>query len=256
MKTLELPKQINEFIDQYIHLQIQGKVIRIPYFRNVKRIRANLRVLIGKGTPSEIIEETNIYAKLRGFDIENSTDYELKEFMEVQGIGIDCSGFVSHTINTWLKLNSKKSLAKYLKFPNTSIYRRIIRRFRAIENISADILTDTSNTRVIQLINIQPGDLLRLKGKTRGDHVGIVSTVTLNESNIPMEFEYVEADEYFKGDDGVRIGKVEIINAYGELKDQNWLDKDKEGVCHVYENLMQQYDDNGIRRLNFSSLLK
>jgi hypothetical protein len=42
--------------------------------------------------------------------IANSTPEILKEFMESQGVGIDCSGFVAHILNNILHKNHKKSL--------------------------------------------------------------------------------------------------------------------------------------------------
>lgn len=243
-----VPESVQNIVDKYFNLQINGKKIPAPYFRNVKRVRAGLRVLVGKGTPEEIEEETLIYAKLRKKEINDLTAQEIREFMLEEGIGIDCSGFVSHLVDIWLRSKGKGGIGKNINYPTNSIYRKILTLLRPIESTGADILTNQTNSINIKLKNVLPGDLIRLKGIPKGDHVAMIYSVDY-EQNKPISIRYVHSTDRFGDQSGVKFGEIEIVNPEGELKEQEWLETDKEGVKQTYQQLLHQEIDNGLRRL-------
>lgn len=230
------PEEVINLINQYLSLEFGSKKVRTPYFINIKHARAELRSLIGKGLPEEIKEETMIYAKLRGFNLEKSTSHEIRTFMMEQGIGVDCSGFVSHLLDTWTKGKFKSQI----KYPKESIYRKIIRSLRPIENIDANLLTNTENTEAIDFEDAQPGDLIRLKGLEQGDHVAIIIK---REGNL---LEYAHSTQHYGEENGVRIGVIEIKD-----KKQEWKELDKDGISWTEKQYLKDKDDNGIRRPNF-----
>lgn len=247
----KLPGAVKKIIKDYFALNIGRKKVVTPYYRNVKRIRAELRSLIGKGTPEEIEEETLIYAKLRGFNFRKNSEKEIREFMRSQGIGIDCSGFAVHLYDTWLKALKKGSLFQNLKFPKASLYRQFVRLLRPIENISADLLTNNANSEKIELKKVQIGDMIRLKGLKRGHHIAVIIEIEKFKSGKIKKIKYVHSSPRYGENNGVRYGEIKIEAIKKELKDQVWLEKDENGICWTYRELLKDYKDNGLRRPNF-----
>lgn len=246
-----LPKEVSALIKNYRELQINGTKVQTPYFRNVKRVRAELRSLVGKGTPEEIVNETLIYAKLRGFKLEGKTEKEIRQFMVGQGIGVDCSGFVSHVYDVWLKASGYKGIYSNLNFPKgRSLFNRLVTRLRPIEHIYSNLLTSSLNTTKVKLQDVQIGDMIRLKGLKHGHHIVVIIEVE------QKSFTYVHSSEHYGEKHGVRIGTVEIVKPKGELKQQKWLEMDEKGKCPTYQQLMKDYEDNGLRRPLFHNKLK
>lgn len=247
----QLPEKTRAFIRHYFKLNIYGINVATPYFRNVKRVRAELRSKVGKGTPEEIEQELLIYAKLKGFNLDGKTSNEIREFMRLQGLGIDCSGFVSHVLNFYLKEIGQGSLLSNLKFqPGRSIYKRIVTFLRPIEHVGADLLTSDLNCKKIDLKNIKPADLLRLKGIYRGDHIALIISTERDSFGVLKKIKYVHSTQHYGKDDGVRVGEVEIIDENKPLQDQIWKELDENGNCPTLEQLKKDLLNNGIRRLN------
>lgn len=284
---LKVPFPLQKEIDKYFNLRIGGKSVACPYYLNKKVAVGNLRVMSGKGSAREIEHETKVWAKVKGFDLKKATTDEIREFMIDSKIGIDCSGFVVHILNNYLKQRNKRSLIRYLNFSNNDIISEIRRLLRPVENISANALSSELNTyKIKNLNNMRPGDLIRAKGKQRNaHHVAIVTEVELeipcdvdgnsrtlmeyrkerNEiANLPgcsvhpqakiKRFTYVNSHRYYKAQNGMRYGEVIITNPDKELKDQKWTDT-FEGRNYFLEDLKVKYEDNGIRRLKFIDAL-
>lgn len=248
---LKLPDEVQNLIDQYLSLEINGKTVKTPYYRNVKRVRAELRSLVGKGTPTEIIEETKIYAKLRGFRFRKATVDNIRKFMLSQGLGIDCSGLVAHLYDRWLLSVNKGSLYQNLTFaPNRSLYKRFVTWLRPIEHMGANLLTGRLNTDPIELCEVAPGDMIRLKGLRGGHHVALITEVTYDKDAKPEKFLYVQSTPYYGDDNGVRISEVKITDCTKSLRVQVWCDPEK-GTCPTYKQLLKDFEDNGLRRPKF-----
>ncbi len=253
-----LPNFVNEFIKQYFKMDILGVQITAPYYRNIKRVRAELRSLVGKGTPEELIEETVIYAKLHNFFFENKSEKDVREFMESEGIGIDCSGFISHVLDFWLKKSGVGGIGNNIKYPQASFRTTIARKLRVIENISADLLTNELNSTKVNLANVKPGDLLRLKGEKRGDHLAMIYSVEKDDfSKKVIRITYVHSSPAYGKENGLRLGEIEIIDQNKNLNEQKWLEiDDKNGTNYTFNGYLREKEDNGLRRLTFSHLLK
>jgi len=245
-----IPPKVQELINHYQNLNIAGKTVNTPYYRNVKRVRAGLRSLTGKGTPEEIEEETLIYSKLRGVSLEDKNESQIREFMQSQGIGVDCSGLVAHIYDIWLKSTKKGSLRTKLIRPKESAYRRFISWLRPIEGAGANLLTSSLNCKSVKIQDVRVGDMIRMKGSRIGHHVALVIDVK-NESNKVKEITYINSHAGYGDQNGIRIGKIGIKNETNELKDQDWQDKDADGKCWIMENLLKEYEDNGLRRPKF-----
>lgn len=244
-----IPLEMQKQIDRYFNLDIGGKKIAAPYFRNSKMQTASLKVMAGKGDPDEIELETTIWAKVKGFDLFAATPDEIRKFMLKMHIGIECSGFVSNVLDKYLFSTRKKHLINYLQFTDQSFRARLRRFLRPIENINANTLTSELNCKKITNLNdIRPGDLIRSKGKqSNSHHVGLITDVD-KEDGVIIRFGYVNSNENYEDENGVRYGEVVITNPNGELKDQQWNDI-MNGRNYFLEGLMVDYEDNGIRRL-------
>lgn len=241
----KVPKDVKKLIENYFNLEINGKKVKTPYHINVKHVRAELRSLVGKGTPQEIEEETNIFAKLRKFNLRKASKKEIREFMQKEGIGIDCSGLVAHILNIWLKSENKGNLKANLNFPKMPLLKRIVIGIRPIENINANLLTNSNNSIPIDLKDVQIGDLIRLKGIKKGDHIAIV--IDVSESEIV----YLHSTRHYDDGNGIREGIIKIKDVNKSLEHQDWLEKDKNGICWTKKQFMKEKEDNGFRRPKF-----
>lgn len=252
----KINEQLQKNIDRYFNLNIGGKILSCPYYINSKVVRGNLRVMSGKGTPEEIELETKIWAKVKGFDLDNAGVSEIRKFMLDMKIGIDCSGFVVNVFDKYLSESKGKRLINYLKFPNTDLISKFRRFLRPVENIGANVLTSVLNCKKIENVNdIQPGDLIRAKGKmNNAHHVGMVVEIEFeieNNQKVLKSFVYVNSHRFYGEENGMRYGEVEILDSSKGLKEQNWKDIHTDGRNYFYEDLLVDYEDNGVRRLKF-----
>lgn len=242
MKT---PKEVQNLINNYFNLKINGRKVKTPYHINVKHVRAELRSLVGKGTPQEIEEEVNIFAKLRNFNLEKATSEDIRKFMQREGIGIDCSGLVSHILDTWLRSEGKGSLGRNIVFPKLGFLKKLIVKIRPIENINVLLLTNEENSVPVEVKDIRAGDLIKLKGIDKGEHIAIVTKVEDNK------IEYVHSTRHYGDDNGIRVGTVKITDEDKGLEKQKWEEKDKDGVCWTLKQYEKDKKNNGIRRPKF-----
>ncbi len=242
---MQTPKEVQNLINNYFNLKINGRKVKSPYHINVKHVRAELRSLVGKGTPQEIEEEVNIFAKLRNFNLEKATAKEIREFMQKEGIGIDCSGLVAHILNTWLKTEGRGSLGQNITFPKMPFLKRLVFRIRPIENINVLLLTNEENSVPVDLKDAQAGDLIKLKGLKNGEHIAIITKVEENK------IEYIHSTRHYGDDNGIKKGKIVITDENKGLESQKWEERDENGVCWTLKEYEKDKKGNGIKRPKF-----
>lgn len=251
MKILTAPKEVLELIEEYRCLKICSKCVNTPYFINTLH-RHDLRSLVGKGLPEEIQNEVLIWAKLRGIDICKLSESEIRNFMQKEGIGIDCSGFVYHVLDRWAKVSYNRSISKFLKYPE-GLKTRLAVWIRPAINTSADTMTNNVNTEGVSLKDVRPGDLLRLKALTRGDHIAIVVEVKL-KNDTPDEIVIAQSTQHYNEENGIKFSTIKINNPSKSLLEQTWLDIDKDGVSWTKKQLEKDFRDNGLKQLKFIKL--
>jgi len=248
-QILTLPQSAQKVIEEYLHLPLGGKDVPCPYLINIRKERVGLRVLVGKGNPGEIVKEVKIWAKLKDFDLDKATINQIKEFMIARSIGVDCSGFIVHILEYILKLSNKKKLFSYLVFPEKNLLAILRRTLRPVENINANTLTTLENCEPITDLNkIQPGDFIRSKGRTKNSHHIQIITRVFKEDGFVTEIEYVHSSRHYEEDNGVKYGRIQIIDLNAPLEKQNWLEV-KSGRNYSFDGYLQDVADNGIRRL-------
>lgn len=232
-----------EVVSSYFNLNIGGKTFPSPYYINSRKRKAELRALVGKGTAEEIVEETMIYGKIKGFNLKESSVDQIRSFMEKIGIGIDCSGFVTHILGSRINL-------KDLKFRQNSLYLSILRIIRFVQNIGAEDLTSELNTDVVtDLNNVKPYDLIRSHAVIEGGmHVAIVTEVNTDETGKVLDFKYVHSTRWYEEFNGVREGKIVVTNPLLDLSQQEWIDEVR-GRNYFKEEFMTNIADSGVRHL-------
>jgi len=240
-----LSEKAHIIINKYFNLPFEVFTgIRCPYFIN-KRLpkRGQLRGLIGKGTPEEIVEEAKILSiqykygifDKNGFVPKNQYNEEearqiIRNFLIDNGIGIDCSGFASHVLSAhFLDTYNIKLASKLFFYPKKRWLRNLIARFRPIENISVNTLAHEQNSELIckssepiKINEIRPADLIILKEINNNSTRHHVILITDNSSN---KIDYVHArawDSEGKYGHGVSRGQIKIINPNGNILEQQW----------------------------------
>lgn len=250
MKQIQImPKTAQQMVYEYQHLPLGGKSVVCPYHINIRKERVGLRVLVGKGDPGEIVKEVKVWAKLKDFDLYKADEKQIRDFMIERSIGIDCSGFVTHVLGYWIKSEHRRRLWELVEYKNNDILSRIRRFFRPIENLGANTLTNLINCDTITNVNdIQPGDLIRSKGKVKNSHhVSLISKVT-KVNGKTTEIEYVHSQRYYGDQNGVKFGLIKITDLKKPLHKQEWLEV-LDGVNYTLNGYLNQLEDNGVRRL-------
>jgi hypothetical protein len=245
-----LSKKAENIIDKYFNLPFKGiDGVRAPYFINKQTARrGQLRGLIGKGTPEEIVEEAKILSiqyKHGIFDKNGflqNTKYTKEEarqmirnFLIDNGIGIDCSGFVAHVLSAHYAETYNIHLPSILFFyPKNRWFRNMIAKFRPIENTSVNVLAHENNSdlicdgkETIKIGDIRPADIivmLEIKENISRNHILVI---TENKNNL---IEYAHARTWNcegRYGHGVSRGEIQITNSNGNLLEQQWKELGK-----------------------------
>lgn len=246
----EIDSFAKEIIHTYMNLKVDGKTIQTPYFINSNRTK-DLRAMVGKGTPDEIIMEAKIWEKLKGVDFDSMTKEEIKAFLIDRGIGIDCSGFIVHVLDYWFKSKNRKHIWNKFNIGSKSLFNILKYKLRPAEKLGADLITNAKNCTAIELKDIMPGDLIRSKSiKINGDHIMIIYSTEYEGDNL-KKIIYAHSTPNFDEENGVKFGVIEITNINEPLENQNWLEVDKQGNTPTLEGYKINIEDNGIRRLKF-----
>ncbi|HRY36398.1 MAG TPA: hypothetical protein P5230_00745 [Candidatus Magasanikbacteria bacterium] len=240
-----LSPKAEKLIEQYLHLPFEDILnVRCPYFINSRaKQRAQLRVLIGKGLPQEIVEEAKIISiqyhhglfncdgkclisELTKTETDNPPEECIKKFLVDNGLGIDCSGFVSHVLREHFQETRKIDIAnKFYFVPLKNYFRYLICWLRPIENMSVKKYASDQNTKKIESVKeISPGDLLIMLETGPQKNRNHIVLVTDNDGKI---IKYAHARAWSmegKYDHGVARGEIRIINPTESLLKQEWVE--------------------------------
>lgn len=226
-----------KLIEQYFNLPFPGITgVRCPYFNNIRRrSRGQLRALVGKGTPKEIVEESKIISTQYRLGIfendcsvckQNLAPEDIRKFMIDHDLGIECSGFVSQVLRAHFKESKGIDFARKIYiYPPSKFFRYVISILRPIENINVQVLSDDRNSAVVELKNTAAGDIIVMLDShptKKRNHILLVRDVQNNK------IQYVHARAWSsegKYDHGVMNGTIEIIYPKDSLLAQRWTEK-------------------------------
>ena len=232
-KTLSQPAL--DVIKSYSQLVFGDKKINCPYFNNRRsKVRAGLRVLIGKGSPEEIVEEAQLFALREKVDLKDISAEDLKKFLVEHNLGLDCSAFAYYILNAEYKNKHSGDLASKLFYPNRSFMRKLLIKLRPVENISVNTLSHEKNTQTIALSEVAPGDVVIIMnaGKEHNlNHILVIYKIEYAQ-DMPQTLYYAHSFQWSidgKYNHGIKTGRIEITNIQKSLLDQKWIESEKIG---------------------------
>jgi hypothetical protein len=220
-------------INEYKNFHEGFAVSNIPYYNNKRaKVRAGLRVQLGKGSIEEIRDEAESVAAKHKINLKAVDSLTLKKFLVDNNIGIDCSGLAYYILNAELEAKDKGKID--LSYPySKGLMGKLRSTFRKIENTDVATLAHESNTRPIELRYIQPGDLITMIGGPDAndrDHVLIVHEVDYKD-DIVASISYTHTIAWPTDGEyghGVRQGVISITNIEKPITEQDWTEADRQ----------------------------
>jgi hypothetical protein len=260
MNTRSASEKSLSVIDQYLHFHFDEATTNIPYYNNSHTaVKGGLRGTIGKGSPRDIFDETDIAmsrekisntATVTGAVKDGSfvpdilSDETLKHFLVDNNIGIDCSGFVYYVLNAEYGAIGFGSLDRYLKFPYVKgIFGKLRAKMRSVENANVTTFASDKNSRMVTLTEVKPADIIVMindndthnvmdPGVLRNrDHILFINHIDY-QIFVPITLYYSHSVAWpsdGKYGNGVRQGKIEIIDIKKPLVEQKWIEAEKNG---------------------------
>jgi hypothetical protein len=230
-------------------------VCSVPYFNNKHtKIRAGLRVQLGKGSPEEILDEAEGVSILQKINLKALDSISLKKFLVENNIGIDCSGLAFHVLNAEMIGRGKGKLK--LSFPNAHNPIAILRaKLRPIENTAVATLVHDKNSRIVDLRFIAPGDMISMMGGpdvNDRDHVLIVHEVDYKDE-VVVSISYTHAMAWPTDGEyghGVKQGVIRVSDLTKPITEQEWLE-DGRHDDENYTLARAKKSKTEIRRLNW-----
>lgn len=240
---LTLPPKTRQLIDHYLHLRIGKHLVQCPYYENITKKKSR-SVFVGKGLPEDIERETlRVFENIKEDVNKSGLDY-IRYTMLMAGLGIDCSGLVTHILDLLLKEKGIKGVKTAIKPPNNPIgYFRWLVKFYT--NVSANNLTSNDNcVPIYKIDSVQPGDMIRFGSL----HVVVVTEVE-KEGDVVTSITYCHSTSSYFEQYGVRIGKIRITEPDKDLEKQEWLEVYRGKDSTKKDYLKSGVSDRGFRRL-------
>ncbi len=252
----QLQGKAREIIDLYLALPF-GTKPSCPYYNNKRRrSKTQLRVLKGKGSPREIAEEATIDALHSRIDVNALSTDKLKEFLVAEDLGIDCSGFAYHVLNTYTQEKTGKSIQSFVKSNRTGIVGSFLARLRPAENMGVATFANDRNSTEIMASQAKPADVITFIGTGKDNlynHILVITAVEQTEGgDIRIAYAHSYAwpsDGLF--DHGVREGNI-IVHGEGTRADLlagTWKEKGEIGATNYTHESARNAKEVSIRRL-------
>lgn len=259
-----LSAQAQKILTEYFNLPFVGVAgVRCPYFNNArKRQRAELKVLVGKGLPEEIVEETKIISlqyhaglfdhsgNCRVVESQNCHPREsgvpavchpdesrdlcqtIRKFLIDNDLGIECSGFVTNILRAhYLETKNIDIAKKFFKVSPKQFARWLITKLRPVENISARVWSLDQNTeKISDMAKITAGDVIVILEKQLPWVRNHIILITEKNGNV---LKYAHARTWKsegRFGHGVAMGEIKIIAPDKGILEQEWSELGKVGT--------------------------
>ena len=229
-----LSSQTQKVINDYLHLPIGSVFVNCPYYNNRRTgMRAGLRVMIGKGSVDDIVEEAMLIALREKIDLKKLDANGLKKFLVDSHLGIDCSGLAYHVLDVELKSRGLVGLGKHLKFPFIkNPFRKLLTIFRPVESAGVRTISHEQNSIEVKLNDARPGDLIVILGageKHDYNHVLIIHEVAEDKIKYTHSMQWPSDGEY---NHGVRQSEIEITDKNKNILEQIWFEPEALNYAH------------------------
>lgn len=237
-----LSNSAQKILNDYFNLPFENITgVRCPYLNNAhKKQRAQLRVLVGKGTPHEIVEEAKIISMQYHAGLfdkaghcclhnehtgEKVTADEIRKFLVDNNLGVECSGFVTQVLRAHFKETIGIDIARkfYITSPRYFL-RYLISLLRPVENIGVRRYCDDRNTKEILWHDVQAGDVITVLEtgiKNIYNHILLITDKTGDTIKYAHARAWSREGKYGHG---VAQGEIKITNPTGKLLDQTWTE--------------------------------
>mgnify|MGYP000207978281 CR=1 FL=1 len=254
LETTKISPAAEKMIEDYFNLPVPNTPdVRCPYFNNARvGQRGQLKVLVGKGTPQEIIDEAKIISIQYKQDVFRSNDPTvIRKFLIDHNLGVDCSAFVVHVMKAHLAERGADLLKKIFITEKSNVLRWLISQLRPVEQISVNVLASEKNSDIVNnLEDIQAGDLiimLKTGPKKERNHILLVTETKDNVISYAHARAWSSEGQYGHG---VSAGTITLNNPKG-LLEQTWeekgqLNQDNETYWEAREAKLLQ-----VKRLKF-----
>lgn len=233
MENKKLSKEALEIIDQYTNFKIGQATCSVPYFNNkTKKRRAAFRTYIGKGSPQDIREELETIITKNKIDRNSLTKDSLKKILIDNNLGIECSGFCYYILNNESQARRLGQIKRKINFINcNNLIDKIRCYIRPIENCNVETFADNSNSKIISLEKITPGDIITIiSNEKERNHIMIIKEVQY-EKNTPKKIIYSHSIAYPEDGivgTGVRDGQIIINDINLPITKAIWIEQEKE----------------------------
>ena len=224
-----LSASAQKVIQDYLHLPFPGRDFSCPYYNNQRtKVRAALRVLVGKGSAEDIVAEAQIISLRDKINLDSLTDEVLKRFLVEQNIGIDCSALAYYILDAECRARGLGPLGKHLKFPYANNpLRRLLIKLRPVENAGVNTLAHETNSLEVALSELRPGDMIIMLNtgfEHRLNHILVVHEVEYANGALCLirythSFKRQKDGQYGHG---VRQGVIEVVAPTQTLAEQHW----------------------------------
>lgn len=253
--TLSPPAQT--IIAAYLGLPLGDKQISVPYFNNKRaKVRGGLRVMIGKGSPDDIIEEAILLAQRDLVDFSELSQKQIKQFLIEKNIGLDCSALIYYALDAEQQYQGKGEIKTTLHFPFAkNPLRKLLIKLRPAENVNVKTLAHQSNSAAIDIADVKAGDIITIVGAGYTgifDHVMLIHEVEYKK-NIPATIQYTHSYQWStdgKWNHGARQGKIVITDPKASLLEQKWIEQGEEGAKNETLKRAKEAKELHIRRLH------
>lgn len=265
MNTRFISEQALTAINHYLHFRIDQAECSIPYFNNRHTgLRAALPVLVGKGSPKQIFEEIEIEALKEKIPLTSFDNDTLKRFIIAHNIGIDCSGFAYFILNEESLARNKGTLDRHISFVYAhGIVSKIASRLNPVKNIDVKTLAHNKNSKVIEIKDAQPGDMITLIGSdtpsstetfSERDHILIIHQIEY-QNFVPVTLHYVNSIAWPSDGQyhhGVREGTITIVDINLPIAQQIWTESGTTDAQHyTHARSKSTGTITELRRLNY-----
>lgn len=246
---------LTQAVKEYTEFEVAGKRVQIPYYL-ARDQQWRVWSSSSKGTPKQIHQELEQKAKKARFDLEKATPEEIHQFMKDMQVGVDCSGFVYHTLDPLVKEKTGKGLGTSIKRYKglKGELERYLFLYRRARRIGTKELTKRLNSIVIRRIeDLQPGDLIRRVERQRRPsglrprHVMVVIKVEKEDNGELKAITYAHSSRETRTH-GPHLARIEVTNPHDWLDKQTWLETTKGGKDYGKVFFLPKYR-SGVRRL-------
>lgn len=228
-------KKLNDlalsYIERYQNLNIYNKKVNCTYFINqfgmslvseLKNIGISKETIIkvnnllkqkqvlyawdrGKGTPKQIEQNAVKLSKKVNINLQNANKEGITNFLNLYGLGVDCSGFVFNTLNyTFKKVNKQKAFLNSLSFAGDDksaskagvfvFNGEASRPIKPTKIKPLDILINKNNTH-ISLVVKKSGDLYLAQSNLDSNGVNL-SKINVTSNKVDINFKTTISKPY------------------------------------------------------------